>query len=607
MTAMSYHPPPRTLSHECAAKPSALLALICLAIVHRRHPAWLAVDIAAAARGEQLSAERVSRLCARALGGFEHLVATLSRIGRPPADPAGDRVQAQESAIRSALLDVARTILAHVSLRSGAVRALVVGAWLRLSREHPALTQARFCHALALSPRTFRSWLLRMPAPAASPVAPTPAPAPAPRRRPPRRPRFAFELTVPDTQIGSDTTDLLAFAVPLKLMAAQDIGGRDRALFDAVLVDDHERAALVSRVITEAVAARSGMQVLTDQGTPYMAAATADTLEQLAAEHAPQREGHPQGKATVERAFLSAKACAQPLLDITNRIARALPELVRTDLAKAFTTIVLTATLRAYQLGARAARRADTARAGIDPRTLDEVARRSREQAHAEDRSTRLLLEHIHQAYGLNRSCEQFVRTLRRFPLPVLRQAERQFLRQVHRGDLRDRASYFAAIVRRCHDAFRAEQARRDRQREQDQQLAREIAEIQAHRAARRADPCAWLRDALDILAQQWSPQRQHLLFGGIGPGRLGVRDSIARLAEIHGPQVATDIATAVLRDFCAARADHLGPAGSAAIETLLRQFLPPIPNPSTTPTCAASFASTILGGIGQTVHPPPR
>jgi hypothetical protein len=309
----------------------------------------------------------------------------------------------------------------------------------------------------------------------------------------------------------------------------------------------------------------------------------------------------------VERAFLSAKACAQPLLAITNRIARALPELVRIDLAKAFTTIVLTATLRAYQLGARAARRADTARAGLDPRTLDAVARRSREQAHAEDRSARLLLEYIHQAYGLNRSCEQFVRTLRRFPLPVLQQAERQFLNHVHRGDLRDRASYFAAIVRRCHDAFRAEQARRDRQHETDRQRARDLAEIQARRAAHHADPCAGLHAALDILAQQWSPTRQHLLFGGIGPGRLGVRDSLARLAEINGRQAATDIATAVLRDFCAARAAHLGPAGCAAIETLLRQFLPPIPNPPTTPTCAASFASTILGRIGQTVHPPPR
>ncbi len=606
---MPYHPPPPTPSHDSPAKPSARLALICLAIVHRRQPAWLAVDIARAARDEQLSAERVSRLGARAIGGFEQIVTTLTRMGRPPAARAGDRLREQDIAICNALLEVARTILAHVSVRSGAVRASMVGAWLRLSREHPALTQRRFCHSLALSPRTFRTWLVRMPGPAPgpSPVAPPRPPGPPPRPRPPRRPRFAFELTVPDTQLGSDTTDRRAFDVPLKLMAAQDIGGRDRALFDAVLVDDHESAALVARVITEAVAARPGLQVLTDQGTPYMAAATADTLEQLAAEHAPQREGHPQGKATVERAFLSAKACAQPLLDITNRIARAIPELVRTDLAKAFATIVLTATLRAYQLGARAARRADTERAGLDLRTRDAVARRSREQAHAEDRSKRLLLAHIHQAYGLNRSGEQFVSTLRRFPLPVLQQAERQFLTQVHRGDLRDRASYFAAIVRRCHDAFRTEQARRDRQRQKDQQLRRDIAAIQTRRAAHRADPCAGLRSALDILAQQWNPQRQQLLFGGSGPGRIGVRDSIARLVERNGPQAATDIATAVLRDFCAARADHLGPGGSAAIATFLRQFLPPIPNPSTTPTCAASFASTILGNLGQALHPPPR
>ena len=50
------------------------------------------------------------------------------------------------------------------------------------------------------------------------------------------------------------------------------------------------------RVLTEALAERPGSQVLTDQGTPYMAAATRDALDALGAEHAPQKEGDPCGK-----------------------------------------------------------------------------------------------------------------------------------------------------------------------------------------------------------------------------------------------------------------------------------------------------------------------
>ena len=46
------------------------------------------------------------------------------------------------------------------------------------------------------------------------------------RDRGPRRPRFGFDVVLPQTQIGADTTDLNAFGVPLKLVAAQDIGGR---------------------------------------------------------------------------------------------------------------------------------------------------------------------------------------------------------------------------------------------------------------------------------------------------------------------------------------------------------------------------------------------
>ena len=308
----------------------------------------MGISVAAAARSHGGSPERISRLASRAIATFETLIAGWTRIGRPARaqDPAAH--DAQELAVTGALLAVATAILAHVPLRAAAIRTLIVGAWLRLQREYPALTQQRFCHLLSLSPRTLRAWIARAPTRDGQ-RSPLPDPPPPPRTRPPRRPRFTFALTVPATQLAADTTDLSAFGVPLKLVAAQDVGGRDQHLFDAVLVDDHESAQLVARVLTEAIKDRPGMQAITDQGTPYMAEAVRTALEHLDADHAPQREGDPRAKATIERAFLTAKSCARPLLALTDRIAECLPSLRHPDLAKALTTLVLTALLRAYQ------------------------------------------------------------------------------------------------------------------------------------------------------------------------------------------------------------------------------------------------------------------
>jgi len=95
-------------------------------------------------------------------------------------------------------------------------------------------------------------------------------------------------VTLPETQYAADTTDLCAFGVPLKLVAAQDIGGRDEMLFGAVIVDESESAAHVVQVLAEALAGYSGAQVLTDQGTPYMAEAMKRAMDELTIEHAPQ-------------------------------------------------------------------------------------------------------------------------------------------------------------------------------------------------------------------------------------------------------------------------------------------------------------------------------
>jgi hypothetical protein len=247
---------------------------------------------------------------------------------------------------------------------------------------------------------------------------------------------------LPETQLAGDTTDLSAFDCPLKLIATQDVGGRDQDLLQSVIIDDHESAEHVVQAFAEAIDGREGFQAIVDQGTPYIAQATQQALDDLGAEHAPQVEGAPTDKATLERAFETAKSIAGPLLAITDRLAQKIPALRDTRLAIALTTLLIIALLKAYQAGAKAQRRAHEERQGLAREDLLDVAKEHRERSRAEDRSRRLLLESIHDAYDIKRPKTRFVRSLRRFPLKVLQRAERAFRSQVHRDDIRDRASY---------------------------------------------------------------------------------------------------------------------------------------------------------------------
>jgi len=589
-------------------KPSPLLALVALGLVYRLHPDWLAVDLQEASRQHGQSSERVCRLVTRAIAGFEAVLATLTRRGRPPRERDADKTQV-ELVLGRALLAVTTAIVAQTSLRGHALRELIVGAWQRLAKER-GMTQARFCAALSLPTRTLRSWLKSLPSGGKlSPLFRTPEPPkppPPPRKRPPRRGRFAFEMMLPETQIGADTTEVSAFGVSLKLVAAQDIGGRDERLFDAVLVDDHESAEHVAHVLTQALGGRAGAQAITDQGSPYMAEQTRAALLALEVEHAAQREGDPLGKSTVERAFRTVKSIARPLLGLTDRIAASVPALRDASLAKGIASILITALLRAYQHGARAARAAQTARSRVDPETLSRLAQQSRERAHAVERSRRLLLAHIHEIYQINSSVRSFVNSLYRYPLDVLREAERAFRDQVHRDDIRDRSSYFAALVRRFHNLWRTEQTRASRARAHEEQASRQRAHDDAIRAIWHQDPAAWLRDALELLSLQWLPEQGSLLFDGAGLGLGWVRAALRRLADLFGSAAATDIASGVLHGFLAAHA-QLGHQGKSAIEALVRRHLPP-PTSTLTPTpdLAVHQTPVMFRNTGQNQRPPP-
>jgi hypothetical protein len=67
-----------TGSHNTPPKPSTLVALICLAVVARLRPDWVAVKLSNAAADSGVSPQRLSRLCTRAIAPFEAAVAALS-------------------------------------------------------------------------------------------------------------------------------------------------------------------------------------------------------------------------------------------------------------------------------------------------------------------------------------------------------------------------------------------------------------------------------------------------------------------------------------------------------------------------------------------------
>jgi len=589
-------------SHKSSSLPSPLLCLVALGIIARLRPAWLAVDVGQAARAEEESPERVSRLVSRALALFEKALATLTRRGRPPRAREADARDA-ELALTRELLAVASSVLATLSKRGLVARDRIVGAWRRLEAS-PGMTQARFCDALGLSVRTLRSWLTTQPRPRrTSPPAP-PGPKP-PRSRPPRRRRFGFDVTLPDVLIGADTTDISAFGVALKLVAAQDVGGRDTSLFDAIVVDDRESAEHVVRVLDEVLRGKPGAQVITDQGTPYMAARTKQALDELGVEHAPQREGDPCGKSTVERAFRSLKDVARPLLDLTDRLADVVPALRDAALAKAAATLVLTALLRAYQHGARAARAALDARGGVDADTLADLADQTRERARATEQSARLLLAHVHELYGLGGSQRSFVDGLRRYPLAVLRDAETAMREQVHRDDIRDRRSYFAAIVRKLHDEHVRLRARERREHEEHAARERTRREHEERLAAWHAEPARALRDALDLVAMHWTPATRSLLAGGAGLGLGLARRALARLGELHGVVGATDITRGVFATWRVANVDRLARDGLDAVERVVLAERADA-TAKATARCAVSASSVTLPSAGRFPRPPP-
>jgi hypothetical protein len=299
-------------SHSNGSQQSTLLALVCASIVADYDRSWLARPVAQLIPDGGPRADRLSRVKARVRGACADLVDASTRRGRRPAV-----VRDHRAPVLAGLLAAATRLLAlsKVPMRRRAVQDELVCTFDRLHADH-GVTAREFCAALALPERTLRSWQHR-------PAKPPPKP-PLHRLRappPPRPPandrntgRFDLAAHAPDTQLGGDTTDLRVLGVDLKLVGVQDVGDRERCLFDAFAVDERESAELIARVAADAADGLEDLQFITDQGTPYLAEAARQAYDAIGVEHArsakePRRRRRPSSAASA-RSRTRSRRCS---------------------------------------------------------------------------------------------------------------------------------------------------------------------------------------------------------------------------------------------------------------------------------------------------------
>ena len=587
-------PPPA--SQDSSPRSSLLLALVCASIVADHDRSWLARPVAQLIPDGGPRPERLSRLKAKLKGVFSDLVESATRRGRRSASPRDHR-----GPVLGALLAVATRLLAlsKVPVRRRAVQDELVCAFDRVHAEH-GVTAREFCAALALSERTFRSWQDRKPLPPPAPPPPTP-PSPPPNDR--NTGRFDLGVTAPATQLGGDTTDLRVLGIDLKLVGVQDLGDRERCLFDAFAVDQRECSELVESVVAEAAAGLEGVQFITDQGTPYVSEAAKQAYHAIGVEHAPQREGTPTEKATVERGFATLKNALVPILDVLNRVAGAVPSLRQPQLAKSVATLLVATFLRVYAAGRR---HLGHPLDGHDPDLLRAIVEEQRENARAEDRSVRLFLEAVHAEYAMPGSSEAFTRTFRRYPLDDLHQAERRFRTYACRCKALVCDRYFAAVVRDVHDAGVRRRAAERRHRIAEARARRARSDAAARHADLDAHPERRLLEGLDVLADTWLPDTGEFVAGG-QLARFWLRRAVDAMF-CRAPPGAVDLIETHVRSWLAARPNIPQPL-CEAVRGLLRDVITDI-HQAANPHTAAGLVGVILPASTRPTHdnkrPPP-
>lgn len=531
-----------------ALKPSTLCAALCLSIAAAYDRRWISAPLASLL--PDISAERLSRLKASVLPAFEAQVSRATRRGRPRGS-IPDRISEQAAA--EALLEVAASTISTLGIRARDLQDRLVQAAQRLQREQ-GVSNKRFAAKLGISARTLRYWRKRARPPSPSGLEEgrsttnasganaaageasqkqegDDATAAAHARTGRNQGRFALEVSPPGLQVMTDTTDIQAFGVTLKLIGAQDTGNRHRRLLESFRVSEAESAQLVIKVIAGAFAEPAGTQVIVDQGTPYMAEATKKAMEKLGVDHCPQKEGAATDKAPLERAWRTIKDALRPLLSLTDRVAERVPALRDTALARAATELLVGAFLRVYT--AARAPLPHPLEEAHDPIALIAVVEKAKERARAENRSRKLLLQDIHARYAMPGSQARFVRAHRRAALEDVQEAERRLRHRACRCLTRACDRYFAGILANVSEEGRARRSAERRRSEEARKEAAENRRFRAHELALEADPEKRLAEGLSMIAFQWKDGA--LLFGGKGLGRAALRRAIAAFHD-RGP-----------------------------------------------------------------------
>ena len=589
--------------HERTQKPTFMLALLCALVVSAYDRRWLSGPVRSFVPEDGPSLERLSRLKSRLVGDFEKLLRKASRRGRPPRERAHED---QSLLLREVLALVPRRTWTYMARPE---RRRLVEAQRRLKEEH-GLTEKRLCELLGISGRTFRSWKRRprpeRPAPEAAPSADTEEEQPKKnnkKRKPVATGRFDLEVVLPGQQLAADTSPWTLFGVPLQVVASQDPGSRREKLWESFTVDVRENSEIIAGVLEEALSEKPGTQVMSDQGTPYMSAETARTLEELECEHAPQKEGTPTDKATLERSFRTVKDALRPVSELTKVIADRLPALRHGAFARAVGRLLLGVFLRVYEA---APREGGHPLEGRDRRELEIIAQEQRERARAENRSRRLLLGEIHAAYDFPGSSQRFRRAHRHHALEDIQEAERRLRRSACRCRLEACDLYFAGILRNVRDE---NEIARQRERHAELRRLRQQREFAYERRERRErdqlvrdQPETVLAEALDLIAAQWLPGENVLLAGGRGPGRAQSHTALDSMRR-HDPHAVRDRAEAVWRDWAAENTRdqaHLA-AVRRVFDDVLEHFLAPVPSTSDL------ISRTIGHRPSQRIRPPIR
>lgn len=556
------------ISHITTPKPSLELALLCFSIVRSYEPGWVSCTLTELIPEGGPSPENLSRLKLRLQPLFQEILEKIRKRGRPKRE--GNQ---SEDALLKALLSVATATLSEMKVKKSSIKRNLTSAYERLKSTH-GVSLRDFCSTMGLKERTFRSWRKSPP-----PIQLSLFDPPEVKKKSDKNlGRFSPDITAPGLQLMGDTTDWELFGIPLKIMANMDPGERQRKLWESFKVDIKESSEAIIKNIGEI--GHEGKQLITDQGTPYLAELADREYERMGLEHEPQKEGTPTEKAPLERSFRKVKDALAPITRISNVIAGIIPSLKDSRLAISVGRLLIAIFLKIYLEGRS---HINHPLEGKSPEIVRAVVEDQRERARAEGRSKRLLLKAIHREFFMDGSEDGFVRAFRNHALEDIKEAERRLRDKACRCIAKRCDRYFGGILRNVSDQARVKRRALREEKIKSEEQSRKEQERDAKRKFLEDNPPEAIQHGLDMLALLWSPKEGEVFLGGVGPGPYYLRHSFSRIKELT-PLSAIDEINAGLKVWEGRRTD-LEPAITEGVKKVFNRLLAefePFPQPTT-------------------------